>query len=173
MRRVGTIFFLLILFHTQIGYYGQFLIRRWQLRREARAAWIASLPDSRFEAISLEEVNTSGKWEEAGEEFSLRDQMYDVIRQRKIKGKIWLYCLDDERESQLVQQSNNITALNQDMPGKKDLRLSFLKMSDILVPRSQDLLALTLLPCLRSLPTLAAPLLPFHVSEIPVPPPRS
>src|SRR5882757_5128062 len=136
MKRAGNIFFLIILFHTQMGYYGQFLIQRWQLRREARAAWIASLPDSGFEAISLEEVNTSGKWEEEGEEFSFRDQMYDVIRQRKIEGKTWLYCLDDERESQLVQQSNNITALNQDMPGKKDLRLSFLKMSDTLLPRS-------------------------------------
>lgn len=173
MKRAGSIFFLIILFHTQIGYYGQFLILRWQLRREARAAWLASLPDSRFEAISLEEVNTSGKWEEAGEEFSLRDQLYDVIRQRNVDGKTWLYCLDDERESRLIQQSNNITALNQDTPGKKDLRLSFLKMSDTLLPRSQDLLTLTGLPRSQNLPTLAVSLLPFHVSEIPVPPPRA
>lgn len=173
MKRAGTIFLLIILFHTQIGYYGQFLILRWQLRREARAAWIASLPDSRFEAISLEEVNTSGKWEEPGEEFSLRDQLYDVIRQKKIDGKTWLYCLDDERESHLIRQSNTITALNQDMPGKKALRLSFLKMSDTLVPGIQGLLTLALLPCSQNLHTLAVPIPPFHVSEIPVPPPRS
>ena len=173
MKRAGTIFLLMILFHTQIGYYGQFLIQRWQLRREARAAWLASLPDSKFEAFSLEEVNTSGKWEEKGEEFSLRDQMYDVIRQRTINGKTWLYCLDDERESHLIQQSNNITALNQDMPGKKDLRLSFSKMSDTLLPRSPGLLALAGLPNSQHLHTFAAPIPPFHVSEIPVPPPRS
>lgn len=164
-----------ILFHTQIGYYGQFLILRWQLRREARAAWLASLPDARLEAFSLEAVNTSGKWEEEGKEFSWHDQMYDVIRQKTIEGKTWLYCLDDERETNLIQQSNDITSISQDKwqhtPAQKDGRLSFFKMDITLLPGTEDI-RMRGARLIQQFYALATPVPPYHVQEIPVPPPE-
>ena len=123
---------LLVLFYTQLGYYGQFMILQWQMKEAAREAWLATVPDARLYRISLADVDASGRWEEEGRECWFRDHLYDVIRREKIAGKIYVFCLDDEREAQLIRQSGEVTRANLDHPGKKDTHPSLLKTGDML-----------------------------------------
>jgi len=50
----------LILFYTQLGYYGQFLFQQWQMKEAAREAWIAALPDAALFRVRLSDVNAQG-----------------------------------------------------------------------------------------------------------------
>jgi hypothetical protein len=108
-----------ILFYTQMGYYGQFVIQQWLLKEAAREAWILALPDNSFFRVSLADIDAAGKWEEAGKECWYKEHLYDVIRQRKLGGVTWLFCLDDEREARLIRQSGELTHANHDHQDKK------------------------------------------------------
>jgi hypothetical protein len=108
-----------LLFYTQLGYYGQFLLRQWQLKAAAREAWIAALPDAALTRISLADLDSHGKWEEAGRECWLNDHLYDVIRRKTIDGKTWLFCLDDENEEQLIRRSGEFAHAGHAQPDKK------------------------------------------------------
>ncbi len=86
MRKTGIISILAILFYTQLGYYGQFVIQQWMLKEAARETWIAALPDRCFFRVRLVEVNTAGHWEEEGKECWYNNHLYDVIRQKEEYG---------------------------------------------------------------------------------------
>ena len=119
MKRVGAIIIVLLLFYTQLGYYGQFMFLQWQMKEAARESWIAALPDRSFFVVRLSDVNETGKWEEAGKECWYKDHLYDVIRRKTIEDVVWLYCMDDEREEHLIRQSGEFTRATQDCPDKK------------------------------------------------------
>jgi hypothetical protein len=119
VRKTGTISILLILYYSQMGYYGQFVIQQWVLKEEAREAWIAALPDRCFFRVRLADVNAAGHWEEEGKECWYNNHLYDVIRQNTEGGTVWLYCMDDEREARLIRRSGEMTHANNDRPDKK------------------------------------------------------
>jgi hypothetical protein len=118
VRKTGTISILAILFYTQMGYYGQFVVQQQALKEEAREAWIAALPDRCFFRVRLVDVNATGRWEEEGKECWYNNHLYDVIRQKDESGVLWLYCMDDEREAKLIRQSGEMTHSNYDHPNK-------------------------------------------------------
>ena len=118
MRKTSTISILAILFYTQMGYYGQFVIQQLALKEEAREAWIAALPDQSFFRVRLADVNAAGHWEEEGKECWYRNHLYDVIRRKVDSNTVWLYCMDDEREARLIKQSGEMTHSNYDHPDK-------------------------------------------------------
>jgi hypothetical protein len=116
--------------------------------------------------------------------------MYDVIRQKNIKGKTWLLCLDDEREDALILQAENLVAANQDIPvipnghgpemgnrnkppTRSDLRLSLLKMEDTLLPCPEEPLACRDRPHSRPSFVFITTLLPESFPDILLPPPRT
>ena len=119
MRKYLTILFLLPLFYTQLGYYGQFIVLQLQAKEAAREAWIAALPDSAFVTVRLADVNATGKWEEPGKECWYKGHLYDVTRQVGAGNATILLCMDDEREERLIHQSEEVTRANQDHPDKK------------------------------------------------------
>lgn len=119
MRKTGAISILAVLFYTQLGYYGQFVIQQWMLKEEAREAWVAALPDRCFFRVQLAAVNAADHWEEAGRECWYNNHLYDVIHRKTEAGVVWLYCMDDEREARLIRQSGEMTHANQDSPNKK------------------------------------------------------
>jgi hypothetical protein len=133
LKKPGAISILVILFYTQLGYYGQFVIQQWVLKEEAREAWIATLPDRCFFRVRLADVNTSGHWEEEGKECWYNNHLYDVIRQKTEGGAVWLYCMDDEREARLIRQSGEVTHANQEDPDKKASHSLSLRTEDWLV----------------------------------------
>jgi hypothetical protein len=130
LRKPGTISILAILFYTQLGYYGQFVIQQWVLKEEAREAWIAALPDRCFFRVRLADVNAAGHWEEEGKECWYNNHLYDVIREKDDGGVLWLYCMDDEREAKLIRRSGEMTHSNYDHPDKKANHSLSLRIGD-------------------------------------------
>ena len=74
---------------------------------EARAAIMAGMQERFCEVI---EDNAAIRWEEAGEEFSMNGDWYDVVAIKKVEGKTLLYCMNDKREAQLVNTFASLMA---------------------------------------------------------------
>jgi hypothetical protein len=160
-----------LLFYTQLGYYGQFAIQQWLLKEAAREAWIAALPDSSFFSIRLADVNAAGKWEEEGKECWYHDHLYDVIRQKTIGGTVLLFCIDDLREARLIRQSGEVTHANHDHPDKKASHSLFARVGDI--PGETISLEISYRLPIQSFPNshVWQPL-PIRYTEIVIPPPK-
>jgi hypothetical protein len=120
------------LFYTQLGYFGQFIWRQWQLKEAAREARLAALPDAEFVRIDQAAIDAAGTWEERGKECRYQGHMYDVMRSRTIGGTTWLFCLDDENEERLDRQSDQVTRANQDQPDKRTGHAFYFSIGDII-----------------------------------------
>ena len=163
MKKGATISLLLLLFYTQMGYYGQFLLQQWRLKEAAREAWIAVLPDAAFFRVSQAEVDAHGEWEEAGRECWYKGHLYDVIRQRSG----WLYCLDDEKEERLIHRSGEYA---HESHGNKKTLPSF-GIADTIIDEPRFILPQPVM-CGHSWSVLISGRLPFYCRDIIVPPPK-
>jgi hypothetical protein len=169
LKKGATISLLLLLFYTQMGYYGQFLLQQWRLKEAAREAWIAALPDAAFFRVSLTDVDSHGKWEEAGRECWYNGHLYDVIRQRSEGDATWLYCLDDDNEECLIRKSGEFAHQGRSQSDKRTMP-SF-RIADVIVNQPHFVIAQPVV-CLYSWSSLTGDRLPFCYQEIIVPPPK-
>lgn len=91
-----------------------------------KAQIINQLPESSFEVIIAEENNTL-VWKDNGKEFSLNGEMYDVAKIKIENGKTVIYCINDTKETRLLE--NFIKAMKNDASnsksGKSNLKLQF------------------------------------------------
>lgn len=78
---------------------------------------LAHIPDSSLEVIIAEEIADKIEWEEENKEFSLEGTMYDVARIEKKDGKTFLYCINDKKEKQLLD--NIVKAVNKNHDNKQ------------------------------------------------------
>lgn len=63
---------------------------------------LAGLPESSLEIIDVEQFSTSIDWKEEGKEFALNGVMYDVVKTTTLNGRLLIYCLNDQKEKQLI-----------------------------------------------------------------------
>ena len=141
------------------------------MKEAAREASLAALPDTAFFRVSLAEVNARGKWEEAGRECWINDHLYDVIRQKTIDGKTWLFCLDDDNEERLIRGSGEFAHAGHDQPEKRTSHAFPIRSGDVLC----DLISLRIghppaTYCIWYSPNPNP--LPIGYTEITVPPPK-
>jgi len=160
---------LLLLFYTQMGYYGQFLLQQWRLKEAAREAWIAALPDAAFFRVSLADVDSYGKWEEAGRECWYNGHLYDVIKKSADGDATWLYCLDDDNEERLIRQSGEFAHQGHTQSDKRSMP-SF-RIADLIVDQPHFVIAQPV-ECRYCWSSLTGDRLPFCYQEIVVPPPK-
>lgn len=78
---------------------------------------LAHIPESSLEVIIAEEVADKIVWEEKNKEFSLEGILYDVARIEKKAGKTFLYCINDKKEKQLLD--NLVKAVNKNHDNKQ------------------------------------------------------
>jgi len=102
LKKPVTILILFILFFSQVGYRLVFVIQQHQLKEEAEEKFLATINDEEFELIDLNANYQDIKWEEEGKEFLLNGQLYDVAKKETKNGKTILYCLNDKKEEQLL-----------------------------------------------------------------------
>lgn len=96
--------FILALLFLQLGYLGSFQIRRWMAREAMEGLLLAGSPEDELNhfRFSADEYDALA-WEERGREFRLQGRLYDVVRVVKgNEGFIELWCIDDERETRLM-----------------------------------------------------------------------
>ena len=67
------------------------------------AKLFAHIPENELEIIVLEENAGHIKWEKEEKEFVLDGELYDVAKIKKERGRTLLYCINDKKEKQLLQ----------------------------------------------------------------------
>ena len=101
LRKIVAISFLLLFFMSQVGYYFSYFQQQQQAKKEMRRRILEGIPDSYLLVI---EQTDDVEWVEKGRELMLGDEMYDVIKTKTDKGKTYLYCLNDEEETQVIKK---------------------------------------------------------------------
>jgi hypothetical protein len=131
---------LLILFTSQVGYYFIYTIHQHIIKEEVEKELLAHIPESSLQVIIAEQVVDKIVWEEKNKEFSLDGILYDVSRIEKKEGKTFLYCINDKKEKQLLDDLAK--AVNKDHGNKqgtnniKSLLLDLVCMNDEEEPKT-------------------------------------
>jgi hypothetical protein len=108
---------LAMLFSSQVGYYFVYTIHQHIVKEEIEEELLANIPDSSLEIIIAEEFGDRIKWKEEGKEFSLDGELYDIARTKTVDGKTLLYCINDKKEKQILD--NLIKAVNKNQDNKR------------------------------------------------------
>jgi hypothetical protein len=117
VKKAFAAILLFILFMSQVGYYFVYTIHQHILKEDIEKELLSHLPDSSLELIIAEDVSDKLEWQERGKEFSLNGEMYDVARMEQKDGKNHLYCINDKKEKQLLD--NLVKAVTKDHDSKK------------------------------------------------------
>ena len=129
MKKALAASLLAILFTSQVGYYFIYAVHQHIIKEQIEEQLLATIPESSLEIINAEQFAGKIEWEEKGKEFSLDGILYDVVRIKKTDGKTFLYCINDKKEKQLLdnlakavnanhgnqQEKNNIKSLLLDL----------------------------------------------------------
>jgi hypothetical protein len=83
------------------GLYPILKLLQFQAKEHIEHMLLQQLPDNRLEVFENPESHTSFVWEEKGEEFHYKNEMYDVVREKQVNGKTLVYCVNDRKESQI------------------------------------------------------------------------
>jgi len=98
----------LTLLINSIGYYPLYKLKQWEIHTEMKSLIKASLSNEKLKCISISDTNSSElhwEWEwEAEQEFTYKDNRYDVVR-TEVKDHIThYYCIQDTEETKLFSQ---------------------------------------------------------------------
>ena len=80
------------------------MIQQHLIKEEAEEQILSTINKNQLEQINETENRNAIVWEEEGKEFSLNNQMYDVAKKESSNGNIILYCLNDKKEKQLIDE---------------------------------------------------------------------
>ena len=96
----------------QVGYY--VVMHRAQLERKEyiKAQVHKNLADSALIVVDYSTNKSKIFWEDEGREFFFKGEMYDLVKTKSIDGKIFLYCINDEKEKDLINVYNDVTKNN-------------------------------------------------------------
>lgn len=78
---------------------------------------LASVPEQLLQVINADVNKEAIEWEEAGKEFFLHGQLYDVAYIKTVNGHTFIYCLNDHKEDQLLKNLSAVAAGQSDQPG--------------------------------------------------------
>ena len=98
---------------------------------------LANIPDSSLEVIIAENHKDEIRWEEKGKEFSLKGVMYDVAKVIKKNDRTYLYCINDKKEKELLDDFLNAVDRNQ-ANGKQSSNILKSLVPDLIVLNFDD-----------------------------------
>jgi len=113
LRKLSTIFLLSVILFSEAGYFIFYNFQRYQIKQQVKRELASSIETELLEVIELEKNAAQIEWEEEWKEFFFNDDMYDVKRIEKKDGKTFLYCINDEKENQLLKKMVDAAEKNQ------------------------------------------------------------
>ena len=126
LKKTTLIILISVLAYSQSGYY--FVMHYFQSEQKEiiKEKIITQLNDEALQVITLTD-DKEIYWEEKGEEFLFKGEMYDVVKTKTVNGKVMLYCINDKKEKELVDNYNLVTKQNSssDKKGKNSVDNSF------------------------------------------------
>ncbi len=93
-----------------MGFYLHAIKLRAEARFEFKEKLEASIAEFDLDIFEWNAIKESVSWEEEGKEFWLKGQLYDVVTQKTVNGKKYIYCLNDTKEEQIVEQQLKLTS---------------------------------------------------------------
>ena len=120
----------------QFGYYVCYMMQQYEAKDEMSARILSSADNSSLIKIVAEENIHQITWEEKDKEFYLNDELYDVIKIKKERGKTVLYCLSDNKEKELKKKIQEVSDFStaQQSAAKANKYLSEFQFSPFLLP---------------------------------------
>jgi hypothetical protein len=122
LKKILPITLLLLLLFSQVGYYIFFTLQQYKIKESVKRQLLTTIPETSLDIIDADINKNDIEWEEAGKEFCLHGQLYDVAAIKVINGKTLIYCLNDKKEEQLLKGLSKAvtTATDQASGGKND-----------------------------------------------------
>jgi hypothetical protein len=94
------------------GYHFYFYLRQWQIKTAVKKSLRQGMSRENTEefvfALNEKNKDTAPEWE-GDDEFRLNGEMYDVLEKRVKNGKIFVRCINDEKETSLVKKYEDIS----------------------------------------------------------------
>lgn len=134
MKKTVAAILLSIIFISQVGYYFVYTIHQHIIKEAIERELLTHIPDSSLDVIIAENWDNKLEWEEKGKEFSLNEEMYDVARIEIKDGKTYLYCINDKKEKEFL--NNLVKAVNHDSKKEKNSARPF--TTDMIVVTSVE-----------------------------------
>lgn len=101
-RSISILLLFLFLFNIG-GYYIWFKIVQFELKEKIETQIKNGINEDDLTLIIVQNNDlTSIQWIEHGKEFSYHNEMFDVVKTKSLNNKIYLYCLNDKKEQQLL-----------------------------------------------------------------------
>jgi hypothetical protein len=86
---------------------------------------LKKIPESALEVLVAEQYGDKIEWREEDKEFSIDGVLYDVARIKTSGGKTFLYCINDKKEKQLLDDLVKAVDKNQDNKRGKNIKPVF------------------------------------------------
>ncbi|MCF8306105.1 MAG: hypothetical protein K9G57_10670 [Ignavibacteriales bacterium] len=109
IKRTFSIFLIIILFLSSAGYYPVFKLLQYQARQQIKGMIKTGVPEQELHEITFMK-GENPDWIREGKEFRLNDQLFDIVKSRKISGGIIYQCINDKEESRLFQNLDRLVA---------------------------------------------------------------
>ena len=119
---------LLILIYSLGGYYFVMINTQEKLKENIKEKIVRKVAGNEIDTISFTDNRERIYWEtDEDNEFSFNDEMYDVVKTKTVNGKVMLYCINDKKEKELVDNYNLVTKQNSssDKKGKNTVDNTF------------------------------------------------
>jgi hypothetical protein len=102
LKKLLAASFLTLLFTSQLGYYFIYSFQQHLIKERMEKELLSRIPESSLELIIAENYGNKIVWEEKNKEFSIDGVLYDVAKIKKTGGKTYLYCINDKKEKELL-----------------------------------------------------------------------
>ena len=103
-RKFSAILLLSLFLMSLIGHQLAFELAKWDAKNIIRQQIQSGSVNAIVEKIP---TNSNMHWEELDSEFELNGQMYDVVKKETIQHQTIYYCINDGKESDLLQVYKN------------------------------------------------------------------
>lgn len=127
---------------------------------------LRTIPEIDCEVFRLDSIQDIITWEKTDEIFTLNEQLFDVSKKKVINGKVYLYCIKEKREMEIMHDLT-LKISSDDYSGKF---LHITPGQDCIIPEERKYQHETVI--IAPLQKLQ-PGLPDHISNILIPPPRA
>ena len=100
---------------------------------------LSKIPESSLEMIVAEQYDDKIVWEEKNKEFSINGVMYDVASIKKADGKTYLYCINDKKEKELLDDLvKAVRAANDNNSNKQSGNCIKFQFPDLIADKNED-----------------------------------
>lgn len=119
MRKLFIIFFTLIFLFNNGCYYLLFNALQSKVQKEVAELIRKGMKEEDLTQVVVQLKGQSEiSWIKPGKEFSYKGQLYDVVRSKINEHKVYYYCLNDQKEKQLVSSAHKLNETRKDIDKK-------------------------------------------------------